>query len=96
MNEINELSSWKIGAKLIFHSLKHSKSQRLEDHYVVGAANAGKSSFLNRMTLRKRRGVGRVLSEDLLCDRNVWSVRPKYPKMDGETLPIPLFINRCM
>jgi len=35
-----------------------------EDHYVVGAANAGKSSFLNRMTLRKRRGVGRVLSED--------------------------------
>eukprot|EP00438_Fugacium_kawagutii_P032334 Skav226351 [mRNA] locus=scaffold2980:290118:303127:- [translate_table: standard] len=35
-----------------------------EDHYVVGAANAGKSSFLNRLTLRKRRGVGRVLSED--------------------------------
>lgn len=35
-----------------------------DDHYVVGAANAGKSSFLNRLTLRKRRGVGRVLSEE--------------------------------
>ena len=31
---------------------------------MVEAANAGKSSFLNRLTLRKRRGVGRVLSED--------------------------------
>lgn len=34
------------------------------EHYVVGAANAGKSSLLNRLALRKRRGVGRVAAED--------------------------------
>eukprot|EP00929_Paragymnodinium_shiwhaense_P000725 TRINITY_DN100960_c0_g1_i1.p1 TRINITY_DN100960_c0_g1~~TRINITY_DN100960_c0_g1_i1.p1 ORF type:complete len:794 (-),score=173.12 TRINITY_DN100960_c0_g1_i1:157-2538(-) len=28
--------------------------------YIVGAANAGKSSLLNRLALRKRKGVGRV------------------------------------
>ncbi|CAJ1327962.1 unnamed protein product [Effrenium voratum] len=40
------------------------QNNTFEEHYVVGAANAGKSSFLNRLTLRKRRGIGRVTAED--------------------------------
>lgn len=35
-----------------------------KEHYLIGAANAGKSSLLNRLTLRKRRGVGEVADED--------------------------------
>lgn len=51
-----------LGLKPVSDLLDNSK--RYEDHYIVGAANAGKSSFLNRLSLVKRRGVGRVLSED--------------------------------
>ena len=50
------------GVKQVSSLLENSK--RSEEHYVIGAANAGKSSFLNRLAQRKRRGVGQILSEE--------------------------------
>ncbi|CAE8674413.1 unnamed protein product, partial [Polarella glacialis] len=34
------------------------------EHYLVGAANVGKSSLINRLSLRKRKGVGETSAKD--------------------------------
>jgi len=50
-----------IGIKSIGKLLEQAGAQ--PEFYVVGAANTGKSSLLNRLSLRKRKGVGQVAAE---------------------------------
>eukprot|EP00930_Biecheleria_cincta_P073533 TRINITY_DN60810_c0_g1_i1.p1 TRINITY_DN60810_c0_g1~~TRINITY_DN60810_c0_g1_i1.p1 ORF type:complete len:756 (+),score=107.24 TRINITY_DN60810_c0_g1_i1:73-2340(+) len=50
------------GIKELTRFLDSSNSER--ETYIVGAANAGKSSLLNRLTLRKRKAVGQIADAD--------------------------------
>lgn len=62
----------KEGLKAIQLLVQHCTFRR--HFYFVGAANVGKSSLLNRLSLRKRRGVGRV--DASLADGMVVSILP--------------------
>lgn len=50
------------GIKEVTRFLDSSSAEK--ETYIVGAANAGKSSLLNRLTLRKRKAVGQIADAD--------------------------------